>query len=320
MKSFYIKSALFLALAIGATSCVNTDDYTNPVSDCVDPNLVANKTIADINAVATTTPVQYTQDDIIEGYVTSSDEKGNIYKFIYIQPLVSQGTPIGVAIPVNLNSSYSDGFYPGRKIFVKLKNLYIAKVDGGLSIGQAYYANPSAPLEIGRISENDFKSILFPACDNDPVDDEDNVSEDQLVRQLTIGEAINNGNLNTLIELTDVQFGDGSIGRRFYDIDSGGGATNHVAISNAPGEAGQSVVVRFSSFAAFASQMVPSGSGSIRGVLTKFGSTFQFMVRYADDLNLTGPRFDANPPIGGTTIVYAQTLNETFESFSAISG
>src|SRR5690606_18125047 len=103
-----------------------------------------------------------------------------------------------------------------------------------------------------------------------------------------LAEAFNNAQLGTLIEIQNVQFADGSVGRKFYDVDSGGGATNHSIISALTPPVGNEGVVRFSSFASFADEIIPSGSGTIRGVLTKFGSTFQFMIRSTSDINMEG--------------------------------
>src|SRR5690606_36938565 len=44
------------------------------------------------------------------------------------------------------------------------------------------------------------------------------------------------------------------------------------------------------SFAEYAGSPVSSNSGKIRGILTKFGSTFQFVARYSTDINLTEER------------------------------
>jgi hypothetical protein len=75
-------------------------------------------------------------------------------------------------------------------------------------------------------------------------------------------------------------------------------------------------IIRFSSFAAFTGNQVPTLSGKIRGVVTKYNSTYQFIVRYESDINLTQPRFDVFPPVGGTAITFAPTFNENFESYA----
>lgn len=306
---------LFLALGF-TVSCVNDDDYSAPNTDCVDPGLTANTSVADVKAAATSAPVQYnpTGNNIIEGYVTSNDEKGNFYKVIYLQTKPTDGTdPIGFSVPIDLTTMWGEDFYPGKKVYIKLNGLYTAVVDGILSIGGLYQSSPTAAPEIGRIAETEWRNFVFPSCDD--------VDESELVRDVTIGQAYTNAVLGTLIEIDNVQFSDGSVGRKYYDVDSGGGATNHTLVSASipPVSFSGDGIIRFSSFASFIDMIVPGESGSIRGVMTKYGSDFQFMVRSESDINLSGPRVDAYPPLVGNNIQFLQTINETFESFSTTS-
>ena len=119
-----------------------------------------------------------------------------------------------------------------------------------------------------------------------------------------------------LIEFDAVQFTDASLGKKYYDasLNSLGGATNH-EISD---QFGNKVILRVSEFATFASNTVPSQNGKIRGVMTKYNSDYQFMIRTLNDVNLTNNRLaiDLYPPIGGTAIVYDATLNEPFTSYT----
>jgi hypothetical protein len=116
-----------------------------------------------------------------------------------------------------------------------------------------------------------------------------------------------------LIEIDAVQFADGSINRTYYDVDSGGGATNHNLIALT---GGTQRVIRFSDFAPFTGNQVPTGSGKIRGVLSKFGTTFQFVVRYESDLKLTNARVDVNPAIVGNASTFSSVLNEPFVGYA----
>ncbi|RYZ85652.1 MAG: hypothetical protein EOP06_15910 [Proteobacteria bacterium] len=319
MKSIFIKSSMLL-LAFGMTvSCVNNDDYNAPNADCIDPAFTANKSVADIKAEASSraqnVPVLYVSNtiDFIEGYVVSNDEKGNFYKTVYLQTKPTDGSaPIGFNVPLDLTTMWGEGFYPGKKVVIRLNGLYTAIVDGALSIGGVFQSSPVAPQEIGRISELQWKNFVFPTCDE--------VSEEELVQHVTLAQAYTNDYLNKLIEIDEVQFGDGSVGRTYFDVDSGGGATNHSLISASIPPSGSGGIIRFSSFTSFAEEIVPSGSGSIRGVMTRFGSTFQFQVRSLSDIKLDGPRVDAYPPKVGNAIEYPTTFTENFESYATSTG
>jgi hypothetical protein len=301
MKNIFLKSILLFSLATGLlSSCV--EDTITEVTTFKTYNMSPTITVDAVNAAATGAPVLYANDDIIEAYVTSSDEEGNFYKSISFQTIPTVGNPIGFSVPINASTLFGKGFAPGRKVYIKLKGLYTAKVFGSLQIGSLFEGS------IGRISENVWQNHLFPS--------EERLKEDSFVRTMTLGTAINDANQNTLIELDPVQFADGSLNRTYYDVDSGGGSTNHMIMATT---GGTERIIRFSSFAPFTGRQVPSGSGKIRGVLTKYNSDYQFIVRYEGDIKLTSPRVDASLPVGGTSLVYSGALSENFETGYAVN-
>lgn len=302
MKKSIFKLVALVLFSTTLGSCVD-EKFGTPENPLKTYELTTTKTVLDITSAATTVPTEYTQDDIIEAYVTSSDEGGNFYKSISFQTLaVSPNTPIGFSVPVNETSLFAKGFTPGRKIYIKLKGLYIAKVYGSTQIGALYEGT------IGRISEDKWQEHLFPSSTV--------VSESSLVRTLSFTAAFADANQNTLIDLEPVQFDDSSLNRTLYDVDSGGGATNHTVVSTS---GGTGKIVRISSFAPFSGNQVPNGSGTIRGVLTKYNTDFQYMVRYMSDFRLSNARIDVFPAIGGTAIQYLNTFTETFETYSVTS-
>lgn len=292
MKKTIIKSLFICLIASGLfSSCVKDDaNVENPNSGIVTYDMTANKTVQDVVTFnPSSSPVLYTNDDIIEAYVTSTDETGTFYNTICFQDIATNTSqPIGLSVTANF-TSYSRGFTPGRKAYIKLKGLYTAVVDGSLKIGGLYEG------EIGRISENEWQNHLFPSSTLIP--------EGNMVRTMSLATAASNNNLNTLIEIENVQFADGSMTRTYFDIDSGGSATNHniVDISG-----GTTRYFRVSQFALFAYQKVPSGRGKIRGIMTKYGSDYQFIVRHQNDVKLNNPR----------TYTSYGTLNENFESYA----
>lgn len=300
MKNIFIKTIFSLLLVSGLmSSCVTSDYYGDPENPLQTYELTPTKTVVQITSAATSTPVQITTDEIIEAYVTSSDEKGNFYKSISFQDLKNTSAIItGFSVPINITTLYGKGFSPGRKVYINLKGLYVAKVYGSTQIGGLFEGT------IGRIPENEWKNHLFPSATVVP--------ESDLVRKMTITNAFIDANQNTLINLEPVQFEESSLNRTFYDVDSGGGATNHTIVATT---GGLGRILRISSFAPFSGNSVPSGSGTIKGVLTKYSSDFQFMIRYEDDIKLTNVRFDTTLSLGGTAIQYLGSFTENFESY-----
>lgn len=297
-----IKLLITIAFAT-LSSCVNGDDYGVPdlSNECV--TIAKTKEVSDITNIATATTVPYTTSetvvDYIEAYVTSSDEGGNFYKSISMMSL--DGLK-GFSMPVDNYNLYTE-FEPGRKVTVKLdKNRYFNKQHGSTVIGSSYNNG------VGRISVVEYKNVILRSC----ID----VEENTIVKNLSITQAKNDQYLNMLIEFDAVQFTDASLGKKYYDasLNSLGGATNH-EISD---QFGNKVIVRVSEFATFAANTVPSKNGKIRGVMTKYNSDYQFMIRTLNDVNLTEDRLaiDLYPPLGGTAINYDAALNEPFTSYT----
>ena len=275
MKATILKSVLFAALTAGTfSSCVNDDEYAVPTIECTETSLV--KTI-EVSAVPASANVkQYTADDVIEAYVTSSDEGGNFFKTISFQTLDGSKA---FSVPVDVNSTFVS-FTPGRKVFIKLQNLYTDIANDGLRIGAIFLNTATSAASVGRMPLSQYKSALVGSCTM--------VSEDDLVKSVTIAEASKNEYINRLVELTDVQFVDSAVGKTYYDAGNDiGGATNW----NLSDEAGSLIVFRTSSFANFANKKVPSGKGKVRGVITKFNGIFQFLARTERDVMLTDERF-----------------------------
>lgn len=263
------------------TGCVNSDEYTAPVIDSQCADLTATKPVSIFTG--SSTPVwpaftKYTGDDIIEAYVTSSDEGGNFYKSI---SLVSLTDDAAISIPVDDYNLYTK-YPPGTKVFVNVKDLYYQKDADAYVVGALYNNNTPTDTsddDLGRLSGSLYQSIITRACTGA-------VSEETLVHHVTIQQGKSPQYLNKLIEFDNVQFADTSVGRTYFDVDSGGGATNHVLTDID----GNTVITRVSQYANFISGIVPAGNGKVRGVMTKFGSTYQFMIRTERDVMLDNPR------------------------------
>jgi hypothetical protein len=268
-----IKGTLFLCFVALFTNCTQSDKPYNSGSPEIQTyQFTTTTTVAAVRAMATSAVVQYTADDIIEAYVTSNDAAGNFYKSISFQSIpTAAGTPIGFSVAVNKSMTFADGFYPGRKVYIKLKGLYFGLQFGSLKIGWNSALDGLEPL--------DYQKYLFPSSTV--------LSEEDLVRHMSLFNARLDANQNTLVEIDDVQFANTSIGRTLFDIDSGGYATNQIIEDPNIGTTG---ICRISQYATFSVNNVPSGKGSIRGVMTKYNSDFQFMVRYNNDFRLTGRR------------------------------
>ena len=127
MKNIILKSVLLVSLTTGLFfGCANDDHFTTPKNALVTYELTTTRTVQSVNADAVAAnnsnpdvPVAFPTtptDQIIEAYVTSSDEKGTFYKSISFQTLGAN--PIGFSVPLNVTTLYSEGFIPGRKVYI----------------------------------------------------------------------------------------------------------------------------------------------------------------------------------------------------------
>ncbi|WP_281324398.1 DUF5689 domain-containing protein [Flavobacterium sp. IMCC34518] len=266
---------VFLGITLTFGSCA-TEEFDIPKLTCTQPDLKVNRTVEEVRAVTGSIVTQYTYDDIIEAYVISSDEAGNFFKTISFQTLATAATPaVGFSVPVDASYTYID-FRLGNKVYIKMKDQYTDVNFGGMRIG-SIYVNTYNEGGVGRISPNDYKKVLNASCTM--------VSEELLVRPVSIPDLLQDANINTLVELSDVQFTSDAIGRHYYEESNDvGGATNWSLTDRL----GNQVLFRTSSFADFADKIVPDGSGKVRGVLTKFGSDYQLLARFEKDVEFTG--------------------------------
>lgn len=298
-----IKLVLTTALLTTLFSCVNGDDYGTPDLSGECEQLTANLLVSDVLSSANASLQMYENvdenvEDIIEAYVTSSDEGGNFYKSI---SLVSVDGSQGFTIPVDAYNLYTK-FEPGRKVFIYMDSLYytfdsqIASTEIGALYNNNTIDNPNDDA-VGRLSGVMYENIIKRSCTK--VDEEDIMVQNMSINDITA----DNTYMHKLIELDNVQFTDGSVGGKYYDDSypdlnfsnpvypsNIGGATNHqITDIN-----GNTIIVRVSEYATFAGDAIPSGSGKIRGVLTYYqtssGEPFQFMIRTLNDVQLDNPR------------------------------
>lgn len=302
-----IKNIVAFIVSIGLfSSCVN-DSLKTPTQDsCPTSGLTKTKEVANIYTIAKNptivapstvpnTPI-YTADDIIEAYVISSDEGGNFYKSMCFQSL--NGSK-GFSLSIDEGNVYTKNFEPGKKVFLKLKGLAYANPNSSSARGLIFGAAPTAIYAVDRLAVSELKNFLIPSCEL--------VNEDAIVHKITLAQAASDTYLNTLVEIDDVQFKLDCTPYSELDYDTSLKITNGT----------KTLDLRTSRYANFAGYQVPSGRGTIRGVLTKYGSTYQMIIRTQRDVKLTNPRVQTvSLPKVGTNLQYLGTSTENFESYA----
>ena len=277
MKIPFTSLSLSVFLTLLFASCVQEEPALPPL-ECNQPYLKTNRTVAEVRDAADAIVTQYKYDDIIEAYVVSTDEHGNFFKTISFQTLATDTQPaIGFSVPVDVSNTYIE-YRLGNKVYIKLKDQYTDIYYGGLRIGNIYISSFNEG-GVGRLSQNAYKKVLIASCTQ--------LSDQVLTKKITLSELMNDSYLNTLVEVVDVQFSGEAMGRHYYESSNDvGGGTNW----NIEDKLGNKIYFRTSSFADFSTKEIPIGSGTVKGILTKYGTDYQLVARSEKDVNLNSKR------------------------------
>lgn len=255
---------LILTGIITLNGCVK-DKFDAPEITAPTVDFSSNTTIATLNllsdsfaalAAPNLTFGIINNDLIIEGTVVANDESGNIYKNLYIEDATG-----GIVIALDQPGLYTS-YRLGQKILVKCKGLYIGNYGGAPELGYLYNG------AIGRIPAAYIKDHLF--IDSFP-------GNPPVPKLMTIA-GFTSTERSKLIRLDSVFFSASDVGQVFGV--STATATNRTIMD----KNGNSLVIRTSNYANFAGNLVPSGYGSVVGILSYFSPTWQFILRDANDL------------------------------------
>lgn len=271
MKSNFLNIIISFLGIITAISCVQQKEFDTPQIKCDEPSITANTTIDKVKQLATNKLTQITEDLVVEGYVISNDEAGNFYRTLHFQDKLDNPTQ-GLQIDVDLQDMYTI-FQTGRKVYVKLKGLYIQNLKGTIKLGGTY--EKYGKISIGRLSAEQSKKVLFRSCD-----------EPQKIRPKTVTiDNISDQLINTLIKLENIEVHPENLCQNYAEE----GKNTNVKLQDCEGK---TILLRNSGYAQFQNQKLPLGKGSIVAVLGKYGDDYQLTIRNIDDVKMDGSRCD----------------------------
>ncbi|MCH5219994.1 MAG: choice-of-anchor J domain-containing protein [Muribaculaceae bacterium] len=274
------KSHIFLpaiALGIAATtllaSCDNNWEYPPMVVPVA--TIEANTTIEDLKTdffqpgVYNYSTVVGEKADgshyIIEGYVTSNDESGNIFKKIYIQDATG-----GIYIGIDAYDLY-ESYKPGQKVVVDVTGLAIGGYGGAMNIGE--YNASGAPNRLSTDVADKYVQVDgLPGAATlvEPLvlDLTELPSSPLTVEALTYQ--------NRLVRINGVTFD--NAGRQTLSTSGSSG------VSQSFGTAARKIVLYTSGYSDFWDYYCPVGEGDVIGILSCYGNTWQLVLNDIDDL------------------------------------
>ncbi len=281
---------LFSLLVLGASSCVDLEFDEPPVSDL--PKLEANATIAEIKALHTVGEAasRIENDLIVAGVVIADDESGNFYQNIVIQDATG-----GIAVRMRSNGLFGD-FPVGREVFVKCQGLFVGDYNGLLQLN----GSAEDPIEEVLIPDH----VIGGAYDKDVeprVITLDEVNNSALVYELQ----------NTLIKLEDVQFALQSAGVSYAD------PVNLFSVNHTIEDCDENtVLLRTSGYADFASDVTPEGNGSLTAVFSVFRDDLQLYIRNTGDVQMNAARCGAGS--GSETQISIEELRNLYSGGASV--
>jgi len=262
MKTFRFKIAgLFMLIAIvGLNSCIK-DDFEKP--PFIEPSFTVPsdakiKTIAELKALVLSGAKSIDSNWYIKGIVNSSDQAGNFYKQLVIQD--STG-----GIELKLEKGYLYNEYPiGQLIYVKCNGLYLSNANGSHLLG---YKGGTGLVTIPEIMIKNFIfKDKFPGKEPTPDTLTSITCTDQYI--------------NKLVVFKNISFADA--GSVFADpLNLLGGMTPRNFADNLSATA---IILRSSTYANFKNNILPLGVGNIKGILTRYNTSWQFMIRDNKDV------------------------------------
>lgn len=277
-----LKKIVYLVLVTLIITSCNRDYDAPPLSEPLYEGN-ANITIAELKekyAGTTSAPALIDVDYIIKGYVTANDESGNIYKQLYIQDETA-----AINIGIDQNSIYTS-LNVGQEVYINLHGFSIVNYGGELQIG---YSGTNA----NRIAWEIFEAQAFlkgwPDGKNAaPV----TVDMKNLTPNM----------VNMLVRLDNVYFVNG--GKNNFTVNN---ATTNEILKDANGN---SLEVRTSSYANFAADKLPAGTGTVIGILGRYNNSWQLLVRSTGDLINFGGEIPSgsDPGAPSAKVVFYETF------------
>lgn len=283
-KIKYIKFAMAaLLLGLSMNSCMD-DDWDDPTGDVApygnnnlqETNVMTIAELKDKYATAIDSrndTVRITENVQIKARVVGNDLGGNIYNYVALD----DGTS-GLIINVAQGGMWA--YLPiGQEILVELKDLYIGTSNYQPQIGTPYISfdddgNPqyASPGRMNRTTWQEHFKIVGSA-------DPETVTPVEVDMSRVNNEDYMQSLIGRLIEVKGVTLTDADGYKTFAPEEdvTGNGVSREINGSS-------SFVVRTSTYADFAATVMPQGSVDISGILTRYGTTWQLVMRTIDDI------------------------------------
>ena len=306
-----IKFRTFAAVIITClvtVACVQDDDFTIPSSIGNEENENLTNLLSSIEAgevqlitidqlkaqfISDDEATEITSEIAVKGYVSSSDATGNFYKEFFIQNAAEDATS-AIKISLNQVDSYNQ-FNMGREVYIYLKDLYLGEANGGDGV-YTIGGDMNSDGEVEALTANEVPMYLFR-------------SENSYTIVPKAVSALSSNDVGIFVTLNDVEFTTSGVGQPYVsptdDYDT------QRTIQRCTGFNYSTFLMETSAFASFKNEILPSGGGSISGVVSKdyYGDNLVLVLNTSDDVLMDGSRcelLDIND--------FTEIISEDFQS------
>ena len=265
------------------TACMadSFDDPNTPAEDVFGNKAITETnviTIADLKAMYSSTiknsGMKEVTDDIkIKGTVTGNDIEGNIYNEVVIDDgtgafiiCIAQGGLFGT-LPV------------GQEILVDLKGLYVGAYGQQGEVGTPY-TSKSGSTYVSRMSRFLWNQHFRPIGTANP----QSVVPEEFNQSLIKNAAYLESHCGKLMTIKGVEI-KGADGKAvFAPTDGSVALTANCANRQFTEFSSSQLVLRTSTFADFAGNVMPTGKVDVTGIFTRFRDTWQILMRSESDI------------------------------------
>ena len=223
-----------------------------------------------------------TENEIIHGWITSSDESGNIYKTLYI----TDESGAGLSISVNQQELYRY-YRVGQEIVLPLQGYYVGKYNGMQQLGYPQWYAQGNTWEVTFMPRSMWEGLV-------ELNGWPNLSKVDTL-EVSLSDFVGKSDPETLmkyqgrlVRINGVTFDDANGVNTFAEAN----ASTNRKISDADG---LSLIVRTSNYADFRADILPEGEVDVVGQLGTYGTTWQLVLRSAQDVIVGAGGTNNNP-------------------------
>lgn len=269
--------AVLIFASFTITSCVRSNDFQTPPVNC---NNRFDASTLEMSAFVAMAPLNATitipatgAAVIFDAYIISSDENGNFYKTISLQDKPENPT-VGLQMEVDRASNYAD-FPVGSHVRIKANGLVLGTDHGTIKLGST---DPT--YTIGRIPASLFSRYIAGICNGSAMEIVPIIPT--VLTSLSI--AKNAKYINTLVTVKNVRFAPADIGKTYLDyVASAGVDTDRNILDFFNNKS----IIRNSAFFTGGKKSIPTGTGSVTFVVSRYNFTWQNLIRSLEDVKIS---------------------------------